>query len=185
MNLFLRLFALTLLVWLQPGKADGMSEGQVKSAYVLNFAKFVEWPAGTVWADDKITLCVVGSNVLGGALLELGGRKVGGRELRVVQRTSENLLAGYPNAGGNPGNCHLIFIGESEQQRAVAILKALGDSPVLTISDIEDFAEKGGGIGLLYHENRIVFEANLASAQKSKLRLPSQLLNLASYVFGR
>ena len=153
-----------------------MSEGRVISAYVLNFAKFVEWPAETVWADNKVTLCVVGSNVLGGALSELDGRKAGSRELHVVL---------HSNADDNLSGCHLVFIGESERQRAVAIIKALRESPVLTISDIEDFAEKGGGIGLLYHQNKIVFEVNLKSIQRLKLRLPGQLLNLASQVFGR
>lgn len=166
---------LPLLVWLAPGRAEGMTEEQLKSAFVYNFAKFVEWPAGTVGAD-KITLCVVGSDVLGGALSTLDGRKAGGRELHVVQ---------HANADDNLSACHLVFIGVSEQRRFVSIIKALGDAPALTISDIENFAEKGGGIGFVYRENKIVFEVNLASAQKSKLRLPGQLLNLASYVFRR
>ena len=152
-----------------------LSEGQIKSAYVLNFVKFAEWPVGSK-ANDKVTLCVVGANVLGGALSALDGRKAGGRELRVVQ---------YTNVDNELNSCHVVFIGESEQHHFVSIIKALGDSPALTISDIENFAEKGGGIGLLYRENKIIFEVNLASAQKSKLRLPAQLLNLASYIFGR
>jgi hypothetical protein len=176
MNLFSRTVVLLLLAWLQPCLADGMSEGQVKSAYVLNFAKFAEWPVGQVLPDNKLTLCVVGNNVLGGALSALDGRRAGSRELRVVQ---------HANADENLSVCHIVFIGDSEQRRVIAIIKALGDSPVLTISDIEDFAERGGCIGLLYHENKIVFEVNVASTQKSKLHLPSQLLNLASYVFGR
>jgi hypothetical protein len=153
-----------------------LSEGQIKSAYVLNFVKFVEWPAGTVWADNKATLCVVGNSALEGALVELGGRKAGGREVRVVK---------HDNAEGNLSACHVVFIGESEQRRIIPIIKALGDSPTLTISDIEDFAEKGGCIGLRYRDNKIVFEVNMASVNKAKLRLPAQLLNLASYVFGR
>jgi hypothetical protein len=152
-----------------------LSEDQIKAAYVFNFVKFVGWPAG-VGADDKVTLCVVGSNVLGGALSGLDGRNAGGRQLHVIQHasTDENL-----------SSCQVVFIGESEQRHFVAILKSLADTPTLTISDIEDFAEKGGCIGLLYRENKIIFEVNLASAQKSKLRLPAQLLNLASNVFGR
>lgn len=78
----------------------------------------------------------------------------------------------------------MVFIGESAQRRLIPILKALANSPILTISDIENFAERGGGIGLLYRDNKIVFEINLASTQKARLRLPGQLLKLASYVFG-
>ena len=152
-----------------------LSEDQIKSAYVYNFAKFVEWPAGAP-RDDKIVLCVVGNDVLGGTLSALEGRKAGGRELHIVQHT---------NASDSLNTCHLIYIGASEQRRFVAIIKALGETPALTISDIENFAEKGGSIGFVFRGNKIVFEVNFASVQKSKLRLPSQLLNLASYVFGR
>lgn len=176
MNLFRYLTLMLLLACLQPCLAQGMSEDKIKSAYVLNFAKFVGWPADTAWAEDKITLCVVGSNVLDGALLELDGRKAGSRELRVIQRV---------NADDSLNGCQMVFIGESERKRAAAIIRGLGETPVLTISDIEDFAKNGGCIRLLYHQNKIVFEVNLASAQKSKLHLPGQLLNLASTVFGR
>ena len=151
------------------------SEDQIKSAYVFNFIKIVEWPAGG-GSDNKVTLCVVGSNVLGGALLGLDGHKTGGRELHVVQ---------YANGGNELHHCQVVFIGESEQRHFVAILKSLADSPALTISDIENFAEKGGCIGFLYLENKIVFEVNLASVQKTGFRLPAQLLKLASNVFGR
>jgi len=108
--------------------------------------------------------------------LPLDGRKTGNRQLRVVQ---------HSNADENLSACHVIFIGESEQRRFVALIKALGDTPALTISDLENFAEKGGGIGLLYQDSKVAFEVNLTSTQRSKLRLPGQLLNLASYVFGR
>ena len=168
-------YTLLLLAWLQPGLAQGMTESQIKTAYVLNFAKFVEWPAGAIGAD-RLTLCVVGNDVLGGALSALDGRKAGGHELHVVQRS---------NAGDNLRDCNIVFIGASEQRRFVAIIMTLGDSPALTISDIGDFAEKGGNIGLGYRDNKIVFEVNLGSIRKSRLRLPGQLLNLASYVYGR
>jgi len=176
MNLFKQLFLILLVAWLQTGRAEGMSEGQIKSAYVLNFTKFIEWPAGVIGADGHVTLCVVGSDVLDGALLSLDGRKAGNRQLHVVQ---------YANADANLNACHVVFIGESERHRFASIVKALGDSPALTISDIDNFAEKGGCIGLLYRENKIIFEVNLASAQKSRFRFPSQLLNLAASVFGR
>lgn len=159
-------------------------ESQIKTAYVLNFVKFTEWPAGVV-ADGKVTLCVAGNAVLDGTLATLDGRKAGGYVLHVVQYPSETLLVGQPNAGSALGSCQVVFIGTSEQRHFIPIIKSLGDSPVLTISDIDDFSENGGGIGLHYRENKIIFEVNLSSVQKSKLHLAGQLLNLASYIFKR
>lgn len=159
-------------------------DNQLKTAYVLNFVKFTEWPAG-VGADGKVMLCVVGKNVLDGTLAMLDGRKAGGHELHIVHYLSETIFAGHPYAGSSLDNCQVVFIGESEQRHFISIIKSVGDSPVLTISDIDDFAENGGSIGLRYREGKIIFEVNLASVQRSKLRLPGQLLNLASFIFKR
>lgn len=179
------LFVSTLLFVLnvRTGVAE-ILESQIKTAYVLNFVKFTEWPDG-VGTDGKVTLCVAGNNVLDGTLATLNGRKAGAYELHVVQYPFETLWTEHANVNSALGKCQVVFIGASEQRRFIQIIKSLGDSHVLTISDIDDFSENGGGIGLSYRENKIIFEVNLASVQRSKLRLPGQLLNLASYIFKR
>lgn len=175
MNLLKHVYTLTLLIWLTPCLADDLSASQIKSAYVLNFAKFVKWPAGTPWRANQATLCVLGSNALDGALKALDGRRAGGRTLRVVQ-LSDNEDASH--------GCNLIFIGKSEKNRLDEILKTTTQSPSLTISDIDDFAKKGGNIGLVYRNGRVVFEVNLLSTKKAGLDIPGQLLNLAINVIG-
>ncbi len=156
--------------------AEGLSEAQIKAAYLYNFAKFVEWPAEVLAADAEIVLCVVGNNVLDNALQSLDGRKAGAHLLRVVQsqHAEDNLHA-----------CQMLFIGVSEQSRFVTSIKALQNAPVLTLSDSGDFAEKGGGIALLFRDNKVGFEVNLESIHNAGLRLPGQLLNIATHVYGR
>lgn len=168
--------ALLLLTGWQAQWADGLSEAQIKAAYLYNFAKFVEWPPGGLPPNSDILLCVVGNHVLDGALEALEGRTVGERQLRVVSKNYADLsLSG----------CQLLYIGGSEQAHFLVILTALGDAPILTLSDIDGFAEKGGGIGLLFRDNKVVFEVNLEPIRKAGLHLPGQLLNIASYVYGR
>lgn len=152
-----------------------ITEGQIKTAYVFNFIKFTDWPAG-VGADDKVTLCAVGGNALDGTLATLNDRTAEGRKLHVVY---------YNSADSDLNSCQVVFIDKSEQSSFISIIQSLRDSPVLTISDIDNFSEKGGCIGLRYRENKVVFEVNLTSVQRSRLHLPGQLLNLASKVFGR
>ena len=156
--------------------AEALSEDQIKAAYLYNFAKFVEWPADVLPRDNEIMLCVIGSNALNGALDALNGRKAGEHPLRVEQRSySDSSLS----------NCHMLYIGNSEQQRFLVTLKTLKNAPVLTLSDIENFAEKGGGIGLLFRDNKVVFEVNLEPIRNARLHVPGQLLNIASYIYGR
>ncbi len=172
----LYLIALFAATGRQTQAADSLSEAQIKAAYLYNFAKFVEWPDTAAPASTDINLCVIGNNVLDGALQALDGRKAGERSLKVTPHSpADTSLA----------ECHLLYVGVSEQQRMVPILKNLGNAPVLTLSDIADFAEKGGGIALLFRDNKVVFEVNLESIRNAGLRLPGQLLNIATHVYGR
>ncbi len=175
------LSSLCLLVMLaasarQPLAAEVLSEAQIKAAYLYNFAKFVEWTEAGSPVSADINLCVIGNNVLEGAVQALDGRKAGERGLKVSQRNRTDASF---------ADCQLLYIGISEQPRVVPILKNLGNAPVLTLSDIGDFAEKGGAIALLFRDNKVVFEVNLESIRNAGLRLPGQLLNIATHVYGR
>jgi hypothetical protein len=152
-----------------------LSELQVKSAYVLSFIKFVEWPASALRPGDKLRLCVIGNDELHATLSALNGRKLGEHELQLIRVESNPAWSG----------CNVLFIGERQQQRFVPIIKSLGAAPVLTISDIPDFAEHGGGIGLLNRNDKMLFEVNLASTRQAGLKLSGQMLNLAANILGK
>ncbi|MEO8411703.1 MAG: YfiR family protein, partial [Propionivibrio sp.] len=51
--------------------------------------------------------------------------------------------------------------------------------PVLTISDMEGFIDEGGGIGLVYDDNRLQFEVNRQTLAQAQLTASSNLLKLA------
>ncbi|HNO87252.1 MAG TPA: YfiR family protein, partial [Rhodocyclaceae bacterium] len=55
---------------------------------------------------------------------------------------------------------------------------------VLTVSDIDGFAEAGGGIGLVTEEDRVRFDINQAALTRDTLKASSQLLRLGRNVFG-
>lgn len=175
MSLALRILLL-LLASPAVGGVQSLSDDEVKASYVYNFLKFAEWPGGALKDGNLLTLCVMGSDSLGDVLEKLQGRKVGAHVLRVVKNA---------RLGDDLGACRVLVVGDSLQRRAAAIIKEIGDAPVLTISNIEGFAEKGGCIGLTYRDDRMLFEVNLEALRKKNLQLPAQVLNLAANVYGR
>jgi hypothetical protein len=82
------------------------------------------------------------------------------------------------------GQCELLFVPESEEPRLASILHAARGRAVLTVSDIEGFAEAGGMIGLLIAEQRVRFDVNLDALRGSNLWLSAQVLRLARTVIG-
>jgi hypothetical protein len=76
-------------------------------------------------------------------------------------------------------DCHLVFVSRSENGRLPEVLRGLGERPILTISEIDDFAAVGGMIAIKIPEGKIRFEVNLESARTAGLYLSSRLLGLA------
>lgn len=125
-------------------------------------------------AGAPLRLCVLGRDPFGGALGSLDGRQVHGHEVRV------RLVDSVEQAT----ECHIVFVSDSEERRMGLILRGLALRGVLTVSDIEGFAEAGGCIGLVTEDERVRFDINQASLQRDSLRASSQLLRLGRNLIG-
>lgn len=153
--------------------AAEFDEYAVKAAYLYNFAKYVEWPPGVFTnADAPLLICIAGENPFGDALAVLSGKMVESRPV---------VVRHIPAATGLD-KCHIVFVGRAEQGRFKSLLAKLARLPILTVSDIGDFAREGGMIGLVEAEQRIRFDINLVTTRQANLKLSSQLLKLATIV---
>lgn len=152
--------------------ADAGIEAQVKAAYVLNFAKFTGWPAAALGAGGALQICVYGNAETSAAFTGIQGKSVQGRDVQV-------RLAPRP---GDLSACHALYIDGSERAQSAAALKMVSGRPILTVSDIEGFADAGGMLQLVLVDGRIRFDANREAARSSGLQLRSQLLSLARMI---
>ena len=149
---------------------NGLSEAEVKAAFVFNFARLVEWPRRAfLAADSPLVICLLGRDPIEGALPALETKRV--KERRVEVRS----IAGIDDALA----CHVVYIGASETRRLAPMLHSLGGRPVLTISDAEAFIDLGGAIGLVYDDNRLQFDINRQTLVQAQLAASSSLLKLA------
>lgn len=157
--------------------AAAPTEYQLKAAFLLNFAKFVDWPAQSFkTGQSPINLCVMGDDPFKADLDEMvKGQNIGDRSLS-VRRISQ------PQPGDN---CHILFVGLSERDRFERILSALKNHPCLTVGEEYEFAQAGGMINLLIEDKKIRFEVSLDVAEKAGLKISSRLLKLAKIVRDR
>jgi len=167
------------LLWVAAPKGqaqEGLSEYQVKAAYLFNFLKFVEYPSES-FADPlaPMVIGVVGDDPFGNALPQIViGKSVQGRDLVIrVYRTGEDLRG-----------AHILFISTSEKKRLPMILSSLRGSSVLTVSDAAGFLEAGGMIQFLNENGRVRFAINVEATNRAKLKMSSKLLSLARLVGG-
>lgn len=152
-------------------KSAGVSEYQIKAAFLYNFTQFTDWPASAFSSSNApIVIGIVGKDPFANSLDEVvRGELVRGRPL-VVKRLRANA---------DLRSCHMLFISRSEKEGLPAVLSQLKGSPVLTVGDTNGFAQQGGMVNLLLVNKTVKMEINQAAAEEVGLQMSSKLLKLA------
>lgn len=146
----------------------------VKAAYLVNFAKYVAWPAGAFASTNApIRITVVGRNPFGDSLDDLvRGRLVQHRPIEIRRATDLEDL----------GDCHILYIGGMDREREAEILAAVRDRPVLTVGEDRDFLDRGGMIRFFIQRKSVLFDVHLARAGHAGLEIHARMLETASRV---
>lgn len=175
-----------LLVWLllvgtfcdrvfSEQQATGIvNEHPAKANFLINFTRFVEWPAGgNDGAFNRLSFCLVGATPIDLALERaLAGKRIQGRIPSVKRLVNMDDING----------CHVVFVSQSAQNATPKLIDKVGDSSVLTVGETPGFAQHGGIIELMVVADELRFAVNLAAARRANLVLSSQLLKLAQIV---
>lgn len=164
-RLLLPLCLLWLLLW---GVGLGAVEApQLKAAFLLNFAKFTQWPDP---AAESISVCFATvAEPVGAALAKLGETRI--REGSLVVRRGVRLR--------DMTGCRIVFLGAADEHLRRELLDRLRQQPTLTLSDLAGFAEEGGMIELFLDEGRLRFIINLSAIKQADLEVSARLLGLA------
>jgi len=141
----------------------------IKTEFVLRFPEFVEWP--TAATDGRpLSLCLspshpFGKNLQASVSGQPRARRIAVRELR----------------DGDPVRaCDAVYVAPAD----LSLLDTVANLPILTVGDQPNFCQRGGIINLLLIDGRVRFEIDLSRARRSGLKMDSQLLRLASKVYG-
>ncbi len=167
-GLFLLVGNLTLV-------AQQYTEYELKSAYIFNFAKFIEFPPNTFNSDkDPYIIGVYGNE----AFLEVLQAVIHGKTIN-----NRSVIAINISQPEDALNCKMIYFSRTSITQALTIIEFLNGKPILTIGDnIEDFCQKGGMINFTQQFSHKRFEINPDAAARVKITISSKLLALARIV---
>jgi hypothetical protein len=171
-------FILVVIARLDLNAAESKSkltrEYDLKAAFLFNFAHFVEWPSAAFEdANTPIVIGVLGDDPFGPVLDKMvEGETIQNRRL-IIKRSHqvEDLK-----------NCQVLFISKSEKDRMDEILSQLNPAAVLTVSEVESFARRGGIINFYIADKKVRFEINPQAAKRNGLKISAQLLELGAEV---
>ncbi len=150
---------------------SGLTEEELKIAFVYNFLKFVSWPSGS----KNLYLCVVGETKLKPYLFALQGKSVKDKVISVKELSLDVKGALC---------CNALFVGKLSRDKLKMIIRKAQENGVFTVSDLPGFAELGGIIEVFPVENKLRFIVNLSAAKLSGIKISSRLLKLAIRVIN-
>jgi hypothetical protein len=159
------------LVAIAPTLAAEPEEYTVKGAFLLNFAKFVDWPSEVFKGPgDPIAICVLGQNPFGPSLDQAArGTVIANRPVSVRQVSD----------GQQAGQCQIVFMGATERKRLKVWLEALRGKSVLTVGESESFLASGGVIDFKLNEAKVRMEISAPAADRAGLHISAKLLSMA------
>jgi hypothetical protein len=149
-------------------------ESKIKAVLMLKLVTHVDWPASAFAdANAPFQIGILGDDPFGKLLEEvLAGETSHGRAIQIRRSASAADLAA----------CQLIFVSATEKERAQNDVAAFAKKPVLTVSDIEQFARKGGMVGFIREKNSVRLEINIDACAEAGLTVSARLASIARVV---
>ena len=166
------LFATALLLPLRPAVPQaGLQEYALKSVFLFNFCRFIEWPDSAFSSrEEPIIIGVIGEDPFGPMLEEtVRGEKLRGRSIRVEHYRRPSEI----------GRCHVLFVPGADVGRFDDVLRAVAGRSVVTVGETEAFLDRGGMIALTADRNRVRLSINPARLRSENLVASSKLLQIA------
>lgn len=162
-----------LLVALSGGVAlaQGELEYQVKAVFLERFARFIEWPAGTL--DDPsepFRIEVLGDDPFAGLLEEAYAKQTIRGHVVVVRHAGDV---------SELGACHLVFISSSVAPRVREIVARLRRRPVLLVGDTGGFGAAGVHLNFFLDGGKVRFELNESALREAGLKASYLLQQVA------
>jgi hypothetical protein len=156
-------------VWLAGATASAASsnpEDELKSAAVLSFLRYSDWPAAP---GGAITVGVFGRTAFAQALAHtLEGKAVNNRPVHLMEVALTSDLRG----------CQLVYVAASKTADVRQMAANAAAAHALAIGETDRFLEYGGAINLFLIDGHIGFEVSLETLERSGVVISSKMLRL-------
>lgn len=154
-------------VWAQP-----KPEAEVKSLWVVNLARFVEWAPDPATEEKPLRIAVVEAKELYAYLKRYDGQTINGSPIQILyfdRFSSQEILKDF----------NILYVPESAGDDVQKILRFVKSHGVFTISDQPGFIDQGGIMALYIKDGSIRYELNRGVAQREQIHISAELLGRA------
>jgi hypothetical protein len=154
--------------------AQPYSEDDVKAVFLYRFTSFVEWPPEAA-EPAQFEIAVLNADGVADALERLlPDRSIQDQPARVRRIARIRDL----------GAARVLYVGSDPAPELAPIVASIGNQSVLVVSSTPRGLEQGSTINFIVVDRRLRFEVSLAAASRSRLKISSELLSVASRVLA-
>jgi hypothetical protein len=145
------------------------SISSAQAVFVYNFTRLIEWPAEYKTGDFVIT--VFGTSDIFTELRTYTNAKLVG---------SQNISLQKANSVEEIGKCQIVFVSFARTKDLPAIIDKIGSNSTLIIAERRGAIDSGAAINFLVIEDKLRFELKTSNATRNKLKVHSNLENMAA-----
>ncbi|MBN2612503.1 MAG: YfiR family protein [Bacteroidales bacterium] len=139
-----------------------------QAAYIVNFTRFIEWPADYI--PGNFIIGVLNNDPIVKELESIAPNKtVFGKKIEVKVFNSPEAIKPI----------HIIFIPAHQSAKIDAVTTKLNGQSTLIVSHGSNGINEGSGINFLFVDNKLQFEIKKSNITKYNLKVSSDLENLA------
>ena len=170
-------------VWLAAGAlalvasvraAESYSKDAVEAAYLYRFCAYVEWPRPPDSAHPFVIALFDAPTVARELRRIVPGHLIRGRPIEIRETSHPGELEG----------ASIVFAGAGHAEALRGIWAELAANSTLVVTDQEDGLSEGAALNFLTIDRRVRFEVSLGAAERSHLKISSDLLAVAVRVIG-
>jgi hypothetical protein len=163
----LTLFVLPVVMGFQNPPTD--TNARVKSVFIYNFTRYVEWPSD--YQSGNFIINMYGTNAA--MLAELNTmaktKTVGAQKIEIRNTTTLDGI----------GKCNILYVTPDVSTPISDIVAKIKGKSTLLVTEKAGFAKQGSAINFVVVDNRQKFELNKANAEKYNLKVSAQLVTLS------
>lgn len=171
-------FSFAIILFLATAHSSLFSQevdNRLKSIYVYNFTKYLDWPSES--KKGEFIIGVFANQELYLDFLKLcDNKKVGLQKITIKQITTIEEAA----------SCQIVFIPRKESSKITGINETTKNLPVLVVSEKDGWIKKGSSINIFIDDdddNKTKFELNKRMLEMKGIKVGNALIPMAAHVY--
>lgn len=146
-------------------------DAKIKAMYMYKFVQTMQWPVEK--SSDNYVIAIVGDiNVYDQAKTVTKGKSVNSKRIEVVNYTSEIEMS----------QINVLFLSNTLSDMFESFQKEAIANSVLMVTESPGFAKKGAAINFFAKGDKLRFEMNLSTLDKSGINSSRTIRDLAKLI---